>query len=149
MKKKARVLLLEDVRGLGRKYEIAVVSLGYLRNYLAPCGLAEYATDEVLIRTEGLRKKAEEERQARIAENKKKAEELKGITLVFERKPTKSGKLYGSISSDDIRKAIGEKGIEGASVKLEKPLKEFGEHTVKVSFGDGVSASVKISIKEK
>jgi len=148
-KKKIKIILLKDVPGLGHKFEITEVALGYFRNYLTPNNMAEIVTDKVLARLEEERKKAEEEKRKRIAENKKRAEELKNQTLTFPIKVGDKGQVYGSITEDDIVEKLIKEGYENISVNLSHPLKELGESQVCVDFSDGVKVLIKVVLEKE
>ena len=149
MKKKIKVILLKDVPGLGHKFEITEVALGYFRNYLTLNNMAEIVTDKVLVRLEEERKKAEEEKRKRIAENKKRAEKLKKQTLTFLVKVGDKGQVYGSITEDDIVEKLIKEGYENISVNLPHPIKELGESKVTIDFGGEVRASINIVLEKE
>ncbi len=149
MKKKVKVVLLEDIPEVGHKFETAEVASGYYRNYLIPNNLAELATGKILARLEKERKKAEEERKVRIAENEKKAGNLKGHSFNFPVKVGEKDQVYGSVTKEDIAEKLTEEGYENISVNLHHPLKELGEHEVVIDFGDEVTVPVKVILEKE
>lgn len=137
-----RVILLKDVKGLGRRFEEKNVSDGYGRNFLIPKGLAKMADER------GLKIKAEhEEKEASqmlsILEQAKKAENQ---VLTFKVRGTKEGELFGSVGKKDIEEALLKNGV-GAKAKMEHGLKTQGRHYVEVSLGRGVDVKVAVEIQ--
>ena len=147
MRKKIAVLLMERVSGLGYAYDAVEVTIGYFRNYLSPRGLARVATEELASRIEGLKAKHDEKKAGRKAEREEIAQRLADMTLSFSRKATKLGHTYGSVSANDIEKALAEKGIAEAK-SLGEPIKEFGEREVKIDLGEGVEGIVRVNVEK-
>ena len=144
-----KVILLEDVKNVGKKGEIKDVKPGFARNSLLPKNLAIEASKENL--------KAWEEEQQRLKEldeqNTKEAEEMKKdlekevIKLHF--KGGSTGKLFGSVTNIDIANKISEeKGIEidKRKIDLKKAIKEAGVYDVKIKLYGSVEANVKIEV---
>src|SRR6266511_794754 len=116
-----KVLLLKDVYKLGRAGDIKKVADGYGRNFLIPQGLAVLATAGALKQTEKIRSQAEVRRTELNSELKDLASHINGITLVFDAKAGETGKLYGSITTQDVATAIQEKTrFEDKRLTLEK-----------------------------
>jgi len=149
MKKKIKIILLEDIPNLGHKYETAEVALGYFRNKLAPEGKAEVATDQILNQLEEERKKAKEEKEKRIKRNKKRAEDLKNKEFVFEVKTGEKDQVYGSVSVDDISDKLNKEGYEDVSINLSDSIKELGETQVWVEFGDDIRTPISVVLKKE
>lgn len=147
MKKIMKVILLQDVKGLGKRNDIKEVSVGYARNFLLPKNLVEITTPGALKRLLEVRAKKEEEKKVLIADLERKKEKIKDITLAFKVKVGKEGGVFGSISAKDIKSALEEKGILSAEAKLKKPLKELGEHQIEINLGEGIKADIKILIE--
>lgn len=137
-----KIVLLEDVKGVGRKMDVKEVKDGYGRNYLLPKKLAVLATPGNLKFKEQLAKR-EEESVRKLTELAKK---LENISLEFRVKTGFKGEIFGSIKADDVKKSLREQGLGGAEPVLEKPLKTLGEHAVPIDFGRGVKGKVKIRI---
>lgn len=104
-----KVLLLKDVYKLGRAGEVKKVADGYGRNYLIPQGLAVLATPGALKQAERIRAQAEIRRARLNEELKELAQAINGLTLVFNARAGEAGKLYGSITAQDVATAIQEK----------------------------------------
>lgn len=129
-----KVLLIKDVYKLGRAGDVKRVADGYGRNYLIPQGLAVLATEGALKQAERIRQKAAAQRAILNEEMAAVAEKLQGITLVFAARAGETGKLYGSITAQDVAEALQEK--IGYAIKRQmldmQPLRTLGEHTVRV-----------------
>jgi large subunit ribosomal protein L9 len=129
-----KVLLIKDVYKLGRAGEIKKVAAGYGRNYLIPQGFAIPATPGALQQAERISHKATELRAALNEELKDVAEVLAGKKLNFPVKAGETGRLYGSVSNDDIIAAIEEKfGIKLERRQVEsEPIRQLGKYNVPI-----------------
>ncbi|MDO8601855.1 MAG: 50S ribosomal protein L9 [bacterium] len=138
-----KVLLLQDIRGLGRKFEIKEISDGYARNFLFPKKLATIADEKG--------QKAKSEHDEKIAEQLvmlKAAIALLGKeSFEFNVRGGKHGEVFGSVSKKDIEEQLHKKGFTKCEVLLIHPIKATGEHEVEVNFGQGIHGKVKINIK--
>ena len=129
-----KVLLIKDVFKLGRAGEIKKVAAGYGRNYLIPQGFAIPATKGAMQQSERIAEKATERRAALNEELGSVAEVLDGKILPFAVKAGETGRLYGSVSDDDIIEAIQanfEIELEKRQVETE-PIRELGKYTVPI-----------------
>jgi large subunit ribosomal protein L9 len=144
-----KLLLREDVDGLGRKGQVVNVRPGYARNYLLPRGLA-YIADP---RTLRLQARLQEERQKQAIVDQKEAEQLaariEGLTLTTVVKVDQEGHMYGSVSAADIVNLMQEQNnveIEKRYVQLKHPIKVTGDHTIQLKLKEGIPASVLLKI---
>jgi large subunit ribosomal protein L9 len=131
---KMKVLLIKDVYKLGRAGEVKKVAAGYGRNYLIPKGFAIRATAGSMNQAERIKVKATERRAALNEELGDIAEVLDGKTLTFAVKAGETGRLYGSVSDEDIIAAIEanyEVELEKRQVETE-PIRQLGTHTVPI-----------------
>ena len=142
------VILREDVRTLGRAGEMVRVKPGYARNYLLPKGLAYEAT-------EGNKKRIAAETRARTSRNEAERTEaqrvaatLAGVMLKLSGKAGEEGKLFGSITSQDIADALERQGhvVDKRRIELEHPIKTVGEHGVTVRLHPEVNAELRVSV---
>jgi large subunit ribosomal protein L9 len=146
------VLLLKEVKRLGKAGEIKKVNDGYARNYLLPRGLAVAAT-------EGARKQSTATAEAlarREAQEKAAAESyaasLDKIELLFKVKTGESGRLYGSITSADIAEQLSQKidaEVDKRKVLLEDPLREIGKFRVEVKLHTDVKITVTVHVESE
>lgn len=142
-----KVLLIKDVKGVGRKFELKNVSDGYGRNFLIKNGLAELATPEREAWAKKKHAEAEKDKERSEAEIVAQLEKLGGVTLSFKAKAGETGSLFSAIHKEEVIEALKKHGftIPLEFVHLDKPLKHTGEHTVEVRAGSK-SASVRVVI---
>ncbi len=129
-----KVLLLKDVYKLGRAGEVKKVANGYGRNYLIPQGLAVLATPGALKQAERIRKQAALRRAQLNEEFGGVADQLAGMVFAFPVKASETGKLFGSVTAQQIVTAINEKlGLSLSRKQVEtQPIRELGEFQVSV-----------------
>jgi len=133
-----RVILKQDIKGIGKKYEIKNVSDGYANNFLIPQKLAEYASSGAVKAAEILKATNEAEIEIREKLTEKQVEMLKGIKVVLKKKSNEKGHLFEKIHSEEIVEALKEQSkieINAEFLIIEKPIKEIGEHTILVQVG--------------
>ena len=136
------VLLLGDIKGLGRKNEIKNVSDGYARNFLFPRGLAVAAGTAAL----QMKEKNDSAEAAIVKRFKDLTERLAKETLDFSIKTGGKGEVFGSVGREDIQKALSEKGYAGTTARLARPIREIGEHTLEIDFGRGIRGTVRLRV---
>jgi large subunit ribosomal protein L9 len=143
-----KVLLTKDVYKLGRAGDIKKVADGYGRNFLIPQGLAMLATAGALKQVDRIRSNAEVRRTELNSELKDLAAHVNGITLVFGAKAGETGKLYGSITTQDVATAIQEKTrfeVKKAQIDMQ-PIRTLGEFTAHVRLTMDLVPEVKIIV---
>lgn len=126
-----KVMLIKDVYKLGRAGDIKKVADGYGRNFLLPQGLAVLATPGALRQADKIREEATKRRAALNHEMSAVAEVLKGVSLAFAVKAGETGKLYGSVTNQDVADALKEKtGVEVKRQQVDlQSVRELGEYT--------------------
>jgi large subunit ribosomal protein L9 len=144
-----QAILLEDVESLGERGTVVEVSAGYLRNFLVPRKLAEAATSGSIKQAERRRESAEQ--AARDAEEKAResASVLGRTVLTITQQAGDDGRLFGSVTTQDIADAIREaRGltVDRRHIHLEEPIKNIGTYMVVVEVVDGVTATVKTMV---
>ena len=144
-----KVILLTDVQGTGKKDAIVNVSDGYARNLLFPRKLAVEATPNAMKEIE--RKRATEERleQERRGEALERANSLRGKTIVVQARGGEKGRLYGSITSQEIATALKEQHhVEIDKRKIEcEAIRQAGEVEITVRFYTGITAPMKVLVE--
>jgi len=146
-----RVILLQDVENLGKKYEIKEVKNGYARNFLIPKGLAKLATEEALKWLETQKeieaKKAEEE----LKKIQAIATAIDGQEVIIPVKIGEEGQFFESITSQKISEKLKEIGFEikKTQIDLVELIKELGEFPVKIKFEHNLEAEIKLIITEE
>src|SRR5574339_1225558 len=143
-----KVMLVKDVYKLGRAGDIKKVADGYGRNFLIPQGLAVLATAGALKQVEKIRSQAEIRRTEQNSELKDLAAQINGLTLVFDAKAGETGKLYGSITTQDVATAIQEKvryEVKKQQIDMQ-PIRALGETSAHVRLTMDLVPEVKIIV---
>ena len=144
-----KVILADDVRGLGHRGDTVSVKPGYARNYLFPQGVAYEATDANLRRLSEERKMYDQKMLSEKAVAEEVARKVEGLTIVVTKKAGEGEQLYGSVTSSDIADALSGKGIEvdRRRVELAEPIRRLGSHTVHVRLHRDVVATVTVDVQ--
>lgn len=146
-----KVILLEDVKKLGKKGELVNVSDGYARNYLFVKNLASEATNSV-INEMNLQKEAEKRRkEEELKEAKALGEKIKNQSITIEIKTGEGGKIFGSVSSKEISKAAKEQldlDIDKKKMQLPEPIKSLGTHIIPIKIHPKVTTELKVKVIE-
>ncbi len=145
-----KVILLKDIKGVGKKDDIIDASDGHARNYLLPKGLAEEATAGNLTKLKRVHKIEDDKKAAELAEAKKLKSKLEEITVTINGKAGESGKLFGTITNKEIGKHIEENHnikIDKKKISLKNPIKNIGDFAVTIKLHPKVSAEVKVVVK--
>ncbi len=142
------VILQEDVTHLGHVGEIVKVRDGYARNYLFPRGLAVLANKRNVRELEHLRRVVEEKRLRVAATAQELAKKMAQVDLSFRARAGDAGKLFGSITNQDIERELREKGfdVERRRIKLDEPIKSVGSHKVTVTLAAGVPCEITVKV---
>lgn len=145
-----KIILLEDVRGTGKAGEVVDVKDGFARNMLLPRGIAQEATPGRLKAIEKKREEEEKIHQQKIKEAEARAEELKRHTVKIATKAGEAGKLFGSITNQQVADALEAQGIEidKKKITLNAPIKEIGVHTATAKLYGDVTATIKVDVIE-
>ena len=146
-----KVILLQDVRGKGKKGQMLEVSDGYARNYMLPRKIAMEATADA-INTMRMNDKATQERQARErAEAMELAKRMKAMTLTVYAKGGGAGRLFGSVTSQEIADALQSQGItlDKRKIVMDDPIKNVGTYTVRCKLGYEITAQLTVQIQER
>ena len=144
-------ILLENVDGVGAKGSVVDVSKGYLRNFLIPRNLGAPATKGLIVQAQRQAVAAEQAARNAIAGAQETAAVLNKTVLTIEQQAGEDGRLFGSVTAQDIADAIKDaRGVEidRHKVQIEEPIKTVGTHSVVVEIAKGVDATVKIIVSE-
>ena len=145
-----KVILLQDVKGQGKKGQMIEAAHGYARNFLLPRKLAQEATaaniNTMNMNDKALQEKRQKEREQAVA----LAAQLKEMTLVVKAKGGGAGRLFGSVTNAEIAEALAAKKIpvDKRKIVLSEPIKNVGTYTVKCKLGYEVVADLTVEIKE-
>jgi len=143
-----KVLLIKDVYKLGRAGDIKKVADGYGRNFLLPQGLAVLATAGALGQVSKIKSQADIRRTEQNSELKDLASHINGVVLVFSAKAGDTGKLYGSITTQDVAIAIQEKTryeVKKQQIEMQ-PIRTLGDFTAHVRLTMDLVPEVKIIV---
>ena len=142
------IILLQDVKGLGKKFDIKEVTDGYARNFLLPKNLARLATPQAIAQSEKQREIRIEKEKEEFEKAEKIASKLKDLVLEIKAKTTKEGKLFGSISAQDITDALKEKGFEISldKIKIKEPIKKIGKYSVFINLTPEIKEKISVDV---
>jgi large subunit ribosomal protein L9 len=144
-----KVILTKEVLGLGDPGEIVTVKNGYGRNYLIPRGLAIEATKKNVALVEAERQRIQRQ-QAREAEKRRQeAAALEGLSVTIVKRAGETGKLYGSVTNQDIARALAELGhdIDRRRIIMEGPIKSLGTHVVQIKLHPQVVVDLTVVVE--
>ena len=144
-----KVILLSDVKGTGKKDQIVEVSDGYARNFLLPRKLAREATNEALNAIDTAKRAAKHRDDVKREQAEQKARELKGKVVVLRLRAGENGRLYGSVTNEQVADALREQhGVEvdKRKIELEEPVKAVGQVLATVRLAAGVSTRMIVNI---
>jgi len=143
-----KVILTDEIRGLGTRGDIVTVKDGYARNFLIPKSLAREATKGNLKSIEQEKKKwallANQEKE----QAQKAADAVKGMKVTIQKRVGESGQLFGSVTANEIADALEAKGVqvEKRRIELEHPIKSLGTHDVDVRLHRDVIAHLQVEV---
>jgi large subunit ribosomal protein L9 len=145
-------ILLQDIEGIGEKGTVIDVSKGYLRNYLIPRKLAQPATKGAVQAAQRRNEAEERSREQAASRSAESADLLNRTVLTISQQAGDDGRLFGSVTTQDIADAIREaRGIEvdRRHIHLEEPIRHVGTYMVVVEVDDGAQATVKTIVTER
>ena len=147
-----KVILLEDVKSLGKKGQLVEVNAGYARNFILPKKLGIEATSKNI--NDLKLQKAHEDKVAaeQLAAAKVLAEELKDKSVELKMKVGEGGRTFGAISTKEIAAAAKEQlgyELDKKKISVDEPIKSLGVHNVKITLHPKVTADLKVKVTEK
>lgn len=146
-----KVILLEDVDTIGKKFEIKEVANGFARNFLFPKGHAKQASKEALAWLKTQKEIMEQKAEAELKAVQELASKLDDVELNIPMKIGEQGQLFESVNAQKIADTLKEIGfsIKKSQIKLENPIREMGEFPVKIGFEHNLEAEIKVIITEE
>lgn len=143
-----RVILTENVRGLGDKDDMVEVRAGYARNYLIPKRVAMAVTPSVLRQHEEIKRQQQHKEEKLRQEASVRANEISKIKLVIGAKTSTTGKIFGSVTTIQLAEALAEKGInvDRHDITIEDVVKEIGTYHAKVKLYKELSAQITFQV---
>ena len=146
-----KVILLQDVKGKGKKGQMIEVSDGYARNFMLPKKLAMEATADA-INTMRMNDKAAAEKAARErAEAMEISKKLRAMTLIVKAKGGGAGRLFGSVTNQEIADALASQSgikLDKRKIVISDPIKSVGTYTVNCKLGYEITAPLTVKIEE-
>ena len=143
------VILTQDIEKLGEAGDVVSVKPGYGRNYLLPRGMAMLATDGRVKELEHKRRVVDDRVRKEVADHSLVAKQLEGLALEFEVQVGEEGKLFGSVTAQNLADLLAEKGLEvdRRKIVLQEPIKSVGEHAIAIRLRRDVVAEFKVTVK--
>lgn len=145
-----KVLLIKDVKALGKAGEIKEVKDGYGNNFLIGKGFAKAATPDVLRQYEAAQKRKAEELQYEIANLEKLRDELAKVSVLIKKPLGANGSLFGAVTKDEIAHELESKHrliIDKKAIDTDGHIKSTGIYNVDVKLGHGVKAALKVQVE--
>ena len=146
-----RVILLQDIDNLGKKYEIKDVKDGYARNFLIPKGLVRPATEEALKWLKVQKEIAEKKANEGLKKIEEEVSKIDGVEVMISVKIGEKEQFFEKITTQKISEKLKELGFEikPVQIELENPLEELGEFPLKIKFEHNLEAEIRVIITEK
>jgi large subunit ribosomal protein L9 len=144
-----QVILLEKVANLGELGEVVKVRDGFARNFLIPHGKAKRATEANIAEIASRRAELEKAQAELLTQAQERAGKLEGMTVQIAQKAGVDGKLFGSVTNSDVSDALKAQGFEvpKGSIRMpEGPIKQVGDHALKVALHSDVVVSITVSV---
>lgn len=144
-----KVLLLKDVKSLGKAGEIKDVKDGYGQNFIINKGYGKLATPNVVRQYEAKEKQALEEEKEQIKQAQELAKKLEKISIKVSKKLGANGSLFGALKKEDISEELAKKGfeIDKKNIDLDSNIKATGSYEAKIKLGFGVFCSVNVEVE--
>ena len=146
-----KVILLQDVKSLGKKGELVNVSDGYARNFLFPKNMAKEANAQAMNEFRNAEQSKQYKIDTAIAAANKAKEELEGSKFVIKAKAGESGKLFGSITAKEIAAEVKRQkhvDVDKRKVNLKDDIKNLGEYEAEIKLYSGIAAHCTISVEK-
>ncbi len=146
-----KVVLLQDIKGTGRKDELVEVSDGYARNFLFPRKLAKEATNSAINEVNTKQSAIEHRKEVELENAKEIASKIDGKKFVIKAKAGSGDRLFGSVTAKEIAAAVSEDAgvdVDKRKISLDKDIKAFGSYEVPVKICQGVSAKITVEVSE-
>lgn len=147
-----KVILLKDVKNIGKQGEVKEVASGYAHNFLFKKGLAEEANAKNLAKLEAQKEEAREEAAAELQEAQDLKKELDGSEVEIKMKSGEDGRLFGSVSSKQVIEAYKEQKsvkLDRRKLDMPEPFRTLGYHKVNIKLHPEVTAQLKVHVVEQ
>lgn len=147
-----KVVLLQDVKSIGKKGELCNVSDGYARNFLLPRKLAKEANAQAMNELKNAEAATAYRIKTETEQAQKNADTLSGKTVKIYAKAGQGGKIFGSVTAKELAEEIGRQfgvEVEKRKIVLDGDIKAFGTYNFDVKFYSGISATMSVAVCEK
>ena len=147
-----KIILLEDVKNLGKKHDVKDVPDGYARNFLIFRKFAKPATPQALKELAIAKSRIEKEDAETIKQRAFLAESMKGKFLIFDLRTDDKGHVFSSVTKEMILKSLRSQGFVGkerVDLKIEHPLKEIGEYLLDLDLKKGIKTKIKVILRSQ
>lgn len=144
-----KVILNQDVKGLGKRGQAVEVATGYGRNYLIPRGLAVEASSGALKNLQAEQSQQERKKERELAELQALRARINGQTVTIQGKAGEAGRLFGSVTSKDVAEAIKaafKADIDRKKIEIPDQIKTLGNHSITVRLGPNIVAELTVQI---
>lgn len=144
-----KVILLQDIKNVGKKEQIIEANDGYARNYLFPKKLAIEASKDNIAKLQAKQKSEANKKQAEIESNKELAKKIEKMELNITARAGENGKIFGGITSKEISEELKKQyGIEidKKKIVLKETIKNLGRFSAEIKFGDKVNATLSLNV---
>ena len=145
-----QVILLQDVKSLGKKGEVKEVAEGYARNFLFPRGLAVEASASQLKQLQQQKKVKDAKKAKALAQATAMAAKLEKMQVTIKMRVGENGRLFGYVTRADVAAALQKQGInvDKRKIDLPEPIKSLGDYQLKIKLHPDVEAKLKVSVTE-
>lgn len=147
-----KVILLQDIKNVGRKEQVIEANDGYARNYLFPKKLAIEASKDNMLKLQAKKTAEANKKKAEIEANKEIAKKIEKIELQIKAKAGENGKIFGGITSKEIAEELKIQykfEIDKKKIVLKETIKNLGRFSAEIKFGDGINAKLTINVQSK
>ncbi|MES3037330.1 MAG: 50S ribosomal protein L9 [Bdellovibrionota bacterium] len=146
-----KVILVKDVKDVGKAGDMVNVADGFARNFLFPRKMASEATEKRMKEWEHLKGVAEAKKKKAVGERQEILKKISGVTLKFSMAAGDADKLFGTVTTNEISKELGKLGyqIDRRDILLAEPIKVLGQHKATVRYGEGLETSLNILVERQ
>lgn len=144
-----KVILLQEVKNLGKAGDIKEVTDGYARNYLIPRGLAEEATKGKVQENEDKKRKIQQKKDKELSEAERLKEKLQDKSIIIKARAGGADRLFGAVTSREIAEVLQQElriAIDKKKIELSQPIKQLGEYKVKIKIYPSVQTEIKVIV---
>lgn len=144
-----RVILLQDVDNLGKRWEVREVADGYARNVLLPRRLAALATQDAVQKAEAARQRSEQKAEESLKKSQELASSIDGMEVSVRVRANDRGELYAALGAEQVREAFAREGhdVPASCVRFSEPVKQLGEHPVTIALDHGLEVQIKAIVE--